>query len=97
MKECNAYLLTIIHFTSLNVTNTGRLTFNETCCKEKGIPLDCMGVCKFDTTLKSAAPDAPKYWSGVLPPRKCDKWQNIAKECLIEGEANLKIDYVLIF
>ena len=89
-------MLTIKHFTSLNVTNTGRLTFNETCCKEKGVPLDCMGLCKFDTTLKLKSA-APVYWSGVLPPRKCDEWQNIVKECLIEGKGNLKIDYVLIF
>ena len=89
-------LLTIKHFTSLNVTNTGRLTFNETCCKEKGVPLDCMGLCKFDTTLKlkSSAPNAPEL---LLPPRNCDKWENTVKECLIEGEANLKINYVLIF
>ena len=79
-------LSTIKHFNSLNVTHTGHLTFNKTCCKEKGIPEDCMGLCKLAKTLRS-----------IAPPDKCDKWENTAKECLMEGEANSKIDYALIF
>ena len=45
-----------------------------------------MGLCKLAKTLRS-----------IAPPDKCDKWEDTAKECVIEGEANLTIDYALIF
>ena len=71
---------------SLNVNNIVHLTFNKTCCGEKGVPMDCMGLCRLDITLRSLA-----------PANACDRWEQIAKECVIEGKANLKIDYILIF
>ena len=81
--ECpNSDYLTIKHFISSNINNTGHLTFNKTCCEEKGVPVDCMGLCRLDTTLRSA-----------VPPDACDKWENTSKECVIEGEVDLEIDY----
>ena len=81
----NPGFLTIKHFILLKLIHTGHITFNETCCKEKGIPGDCMGLCRLDTTRGLE-----------VPPDKCDEWENTAKECVIEGEVNLKIDYTLI-
>ena len=44
-----------------------------------------MGLCILATTRLSD-----------VPPDACDEWENAAKECVVEGEANLKIDYTLI-
>ena len=75
----NSGLLTIKHFISLKFTNTGNLTFNKTCCKEKGVPDYCMGLCMLGKTLRSE-----------VPPDACDEWENTAKECVVEGEVNRK-------
>merc|ERR1712212_639811 len=53
----------------------GHLTFNKTCCEEKGVPMDCMGFCRLDTTLRSLA-----------PANACDRWENTVKECVIEAQ-----------
>jgi len=50
------------------------LTFDKTCCEEKGVPMDCMGLCRLDGTLRSLAPLA----------NACDRWEKTAKECVIE-------------
>jgi len=52
----------------------GHLTFNKTCCKEKGVPDDCMGLCRLGSTLRSDT-----------PPDACDEWENASKECVIEA------------
>ena len=83
---CNSDSLSIKNLISLNITNIVQLTFNKTCCEEKGVPMDCMGLCRLDTTLRS-----------VPPANACDRWENTTKECVIEGKDNVKIDYLLIF
>ena len=84
--EYNSDSLRIKNLISLNITNIVPLTFNKTCCEEKGVPMDCMGLCRLDTTLRSLA-----------PANACDRWENTTKECVIEGKDNVKIDYLLIF
>ena len=77
----NSYSLSTKNLISLNITIIVHLTFNKTCCEEKGVPMDCMGLCRLDGTLRSLAP----------PANACDRWENTTKECVIEGKANLKM------
>ena len=77
--------LTIKYFISLNITNTGHLTFNKTCCEKNGVPEGCMIQCTRDTSLRSLA-----------PPRACEKWENIISECIANGRLYLLNEYILI-
>ena len=51
----------------------GKVTYNETCCKEQGITKDCMGYCRDNRKLLE---------SSKLPPNKCNGAKDKAKLCI---------------
>ena len=54
-------------------------TFNETCCKEKGVPYECMANCK-----DARGPIYEGFRMGKLQSR-CTKFEDIIKNCIITG------------
>ena len=58
-------------------------TFNETCCKEKGVPYECMANCK-----DARGPIYEGFRMGKLQSR-CSKFERIIENCIIKGENKL--------
>ena len=62
-----------------NINITG-FTYNRTCCKEKGVPENCIGLCTLNQTRQ-----------GKLPPiNACEQWINATESCVVHGMVNLK-------
>ena len=55
------------------------ITFNETCCEEKGVPYECMANCK-----DARGPIYEGFRMGKLQSR-CTKYDNIIENCIITG------------
>ena len=49
--------------------------FNETCCKDKGVPYECMGNCRMFTTRSKG-----------IPKSVCDEHKETIKSCVYVAE-----------
>ena len=70
-------------------------TFNETCCKEKGVPYECMANCK-----DARGPIYEGFRMGKLQSR-CTKFENIIKNCIVTGNmvsnCSLQMELIIRF
>ena len=61
-----------------------RLHFNESCCEAKGVPEDCMGLCREKVESRSLMERAIQM---VMPVDLCVEHQDVINTCLIkEGD-----------
>jgi len=63
-------------------------TYDEQCCKEKGITQKCLGIChdeRFEPLQSSGmeSRDGISGWNQRLPPTSCDKFEYLKKACLV--------------
>ena len=58
----------------LNYVDISDYTFNTTCCMEKGVPKNCMGLCTLATSAR---------W--IFPPNNCEQFENTIQGCVIHG------------
>ena len=61
--------------------------FNETCCKENGVPDNCMGNCKDvdgHSLLRSKIHQMKSY---------CDQFQNKIKTCMVGWKPGIRSIY----
>ena len=54
-------------------------TFNETCCKEKGVTYECMANCK-----DARGPMYEGFRMG-MPESRCTKFKHIIDSCIVSG------------
>jgi hypothetical protein len=58
--------------------------FDETCCKLKAVPKECMGNCRnVDESFSSRVMG--------LPPSACDDYVKIIEECVVVRNRGIKI------
>ena len=62
------------------------VTYDEQCCKEKGITEKCLGICHdqrfldpFQSSRSLQTPGSPPR----LPPTACDQFEYLKKACLV--------------
>ena len=55
--------------------------FNETCCEERGVPEDCMGLCREKQRTKRSA---------QYPVDKCVEHEEKITQCMYEGNISKK-------
>ena len=61
------------------------VTYDEQCCKEKGITQKCLGIChdeRFEP-LQSSGMESRQAEPQRLPPTSCDKFEYLKKACLV--------------
>ena len=51
--------------------------FNETCCKLRGVPEECMGLCRDG--------QHPRSFMDELPENRCDEHLHKIDSCVYEG------------
>ena len=58
------------------------LSFDQTCCKLKGVPKECMGNCIDDDA-------SPSSRVMGLPPAFCDNYKESIEHCVVVGKTGI--------
>ena len=61
------------------ISSIRRLSFDETCCKLKGVPKECIGNCIDDDSTPSSRVMG-------LPPSMCDDYRKAIERCVVIGK-----------
>ena len=86
IKFYNTQTKWIIHIERLLLYFLG---FLKQCCREKGVPNECVGLCAHKPTNETR--------KDKMYPNKCNKFNAILKTCIAKSEGNLMINCIKYF
>ena len=69
----------------VGINSIKRLSFDETCCKLKGVPKECIGNCIDDDSTPSSRVMG-------LPPSMCDDYRKAIERCVVIGKTGIYND-----
>ena len=74
----------------VGINSIRRLSFDETCCKLKGVPKECIGNCIDDASTPSSRVMG-------LPPSMCDDYRKAIERCVVIGKTGIYNDLDILW
>ena len=74
----------------VGINSIRRLSFDETCCKLKGVPKECIGNCIDDDSTPSSRVMG-------LPPSMCDDYRKAIERCVVIGKTGIYNDLDILW